>query len=208
MDLNSVFLFFYFTFYVTIYLLFSFSFFFFLMIRPPPRSTRTYTLFPYTTLFRSMLTVCGLDLRRVLYAGDLKRRSQDPGDRTKYRDDKFSAAFQLAQLHHVDMQEEVEQSFSGAHTLCTYGSGVSSDESADFSFELHVLLKLMDSSPAYAVAMVSIQSEQHEVAQFLRAHPAESLANPKIILYEGDRELYKRCEIGRASCRERVCQYV
>src|SRR3546814_19247930 len=28
-------------------------FFFFLMIRRPPRSTRTYTLFPYTTLFRS-----------------------------------------------------------------------------------------------------------------------------------------------------------
>src|SRR3546814_19432742 len=30
-----------------------FFFFFFLMIRPPPRSTRTDTLFPYTTLFRS-----------------------------------------------------------------------------------------------------------------------------------------------------------
>src|SRR3546814_16955303 len=28
---------------------------FFLMIRRPPRSTRTYTLFPYTTLFRSPL---------------------------------------------------------------------------------------------------------------------------------------------------------
>src|SRR3546814_16387108 len=28
-------------------------YFFFLMIRRPPRSTRTYTLFPYTTLFRS-----------------------------------------------------------------------------------------------------------------------------------------------------------
>src|SRR3546814_4151562 len=28
--------------------------FFFLMIRRPPRSTRTDTLFPYTTLFRSM----------------------------------------------------------------------------------------------------------------------------------------------------------
>src|SRR6059058_5748615 len=27
--------------------------FFFLMIRRPPRSTRRYTLFPYTTLFRS-----------------------------------------------------------------------------------------------------------------------------------------------------------
>src|SRR3546814_13151140 len=31
----------------------SMSFFFFLMIRRPPRSTRTDTLFPYTTLFRS-----------------------------------------------------------------------------------------------------------------------------------------------------------
>src|SRR3546814_3489034 len=33
-------------------------FFFFLMIRRPPRSTRTDTLFPYTTLFRSPLQ-CG-----------------------------------------------------------------------------------------------------------------------------------------------------
>src|SRR3546814_19203707 len=32
---------------------FLFVFFFFLMIRRPPRSTRTDTLFPYTTLFRS-----------------------------------------------------------------------------------------------------------------------------------------------------------
>src|SRR3546814_15267099 len=30
--------------------------FFFLMIRRPPRSTRTDTLFPYTTLFRSVAT--------------------------------------------------------------------------------------------------------------------------------------------------------
>src|SRR3546814_5213843 len=33
----------------------SYWFFFFLMIRRPPRSTRTDTLFPYTTLFRSRL---------------------------------------------------------------------------------------------------------------------------------------------------------
>src|SRR3546814_19111358 len=31
--------------------------FFFLMIRRPPRSTRTDTLFPYTTLFRSAVVV-------------------------------------------------------------------------------------------------------------------------------------------------------
>src|SRR3546814_14226480 len=33
--------------------MFLYLFFFFLMIRRPPRSTRTDTLFPYTTLFRS-----------------------------------------------------------------------------------------------------------------------------------------------------------
>src|SRR3546814_637056 len=33
------------------------------MIRRPPRSTRTDTLFPYTTLFRS----CGLEIERVLH---------------------------------------------------------------------------------------------------------------------------------------------
>src|SRR3546814_4716543 len=34
--------------------LYSCALFFFLMIRRPPRSTRTDTLFPYTTLFRSI----------------------------------------------------------------------------------------------------------------------------------------------------------
>src|SRR3546814_13644983 len=46
--------------------------FFFLMIRRPPRSTRTDTLFPYTTLFRSM--VLKLDRRGIamrLIFGDL-----------------------------------------------------------------------------------------------------------------------------------------
>src|SRR3546814_6760192 len=35
--------------------------FFFLMIRRPPRSTRTDTLFPYTTLFRSDVAPAHLD---------------------------------------------------------------------------------------------------------------------------------------------------
>src|SRR3546814_16352155 len=42
------------------------SFFCFLMIRRPPRSTRTDTLFPYTTLFRSSVTIA-------------TKRSTDPG---------------------------------------------------------------------------------------------------------------------------------
>src|SRR3546814_12922873 len=35
--------------------------FFFLMTRRPPRSTRTDTLFPYTTLFRSLVTNGGFE---------------------------------------------------------------------------------------------------------------------------------------------------
>src|SRR3546814_3214874 len=38
---------------------FSLFVFFFLMLRLPPRSTRTYTLFPYTTLFRSAYAEAG-----------------------------------------------------------------------------------------------------------------------------------------------------
>src|SRR3546814_17555371 len=69
MSLSSYFLFHLLTF---VYLLFihlflCFSFFFFLMIRRPPRSTRTDTLFPYTTLCRSC--------RRASEAGDLTRRA-------------------------------------------------------------------------------------------------------------------------------------
>src|SRR3546814_18925114 len=46
-------------------------FFFFLMIRRPPRSTRTDTLFPYTTLFRSMAGEQRLfDLRRTALTGE------------------------------------------------------------------------------------------------------------------------------------------
>src|SRR3546814_12718665 len=52
--------------------------FFFLMIRRPPRSTRTDTLFPYTTLFRSftaqnvMRSLAMNDTAAVLKRGALK----------------------------------------------------------------------------------------------------------------------------------------
>src|SRR3546814_15485387 len=42
---------------------------FFLMIRRPPRSTRTDTLFPYTTLFRSESDAGRLQLARVSLRG-------------------------------------------------------------------------------------------------------------------------------------------
>src|SRR3546814_16608482 len=61
--------------------------FFFLMIRRPPRSTRTYTRFPYTTLFRSKATApqalpfrSGMTiLDAVIAAGGLSRQADGNG---------------------------------------------------------------------------------------------------------------------------------
>src|SRR3546814_17337883 len=53
-----------------------FLFFFFLMIRRPPRSTRTDTLFPYTTLFRSVWKLA-MGLRRNFRHGPRMPQSSD-----------------------------------------------------------------------------------------------------------------------------------
>src|SRR3546814_16673681 len=60
--------------------------FFFLMIRRPPRSTRTDTLFPYTTLFRSDRSWHRADRapRRAADAGE-RRRADGAADRTRGR---------------------------------------------------------------------------------------------------------------------------
>src|SRR3546814_15299174 len=54
--------------------------FFFIMIRRPPRSTRTYTLFPYTTLFRSHLLVQEMVQQLLVWgqeAEDARHRQAD-----------------------------------------------------------------------------------------------------------------------------------
>src|SRR3546814_21047319 len=57
--------------------------FFFLMIRRPPRSTRTDTLFPYTTLFRSRrrrgLPHPGQRIRTILHRTPPPRRAHRAG---------------------------------------------------------------------------------------------------------------------------------
>src|SRR3546814_13299962 len=50
--------------------------FFFVMIRRPPRSTRTDTLFPYSTLFRSVATAI-YEMGAVLRPADLEQSARD-----------------------------------------------------------------------------------------------------------------------------------
>src|SRR3546814_13387278 len=71
---------------IYVYVLF---FFFFLMIRRPPRSTRTDTLFPYTTLFRSIDIAQRRDADRL--AERLRRHAEFGGEVHARVDDDFGA---------------------------------------------------------------------------------------------------------------------
>src|SRR3546814_9382762 len=79
--------------------------FFFLMIRRPPRSTRTDTLFPYTTLFRSGLERIGTD--RKPKSGLRSEHRTMPRDRhaDPIRPDRAVAGFDPAHL--PDLDDEV-----------------------------------------------------------------------------------------------------
>src|SRR3546814_15653345 len=73
-----------------------FAYFFFLMIRRPPRSTRTDTLFPYTTLFRSRLPV-PLWTRRGEEPDRAGHRSGMDGGRRRIADDRIGAGARQGQ---------------------------------------------------------------------------------------------------------------
>src|SRR3546814_12085262 len=81
----------------------AFYFFFFLMIRRPPRSTRTDTPFPYTTLFRSAAAGKGrgdrqLQLRRPVVRLDRRRRRQLGRADRRHRHRDLGAGHRRAQL--------------------------------------------------------------------------------------------------------------
>src|SRR3546814_18879094 len=77
------------------------SFLFFLMIRRPPRATRTDTLFPYTTLFRSILIFGGTGAGKTTL---LNMLSTFIGDRERLITIEDAAELQLRQSHVVRLE--------------------------------------------------------------------------------------------------------
>src|SRR3546814_18409884 len=121
------------------------SVFFFLMIRRPPRSTRTDTLFPYTTLFRSQ------------FEGDF-----------------------LGGLEPIDMAE--------ALALARGQAFAESD------------------ARLFYIASRQVRAACHQwTASPLRYLKQHLFFSTRALLSDG---FCKRLQIGRASCRERVCPYV
>src|SRR3546814_20181996 len=75
-------------------------FLFFLVLRRPPRSTRTDTLFPYTTLFRSR--------QRVGDAGDVDREGRlQVGDRGVAQGRRLGQETSVGN-HHVEAPEALD----------------------------------------------------------------------------------------------------
>src|SRR3546814_8909390 len=79
---------------------------FFLMIRRPPRSTRTDTLFPYTTLFRSGLAEDGIDLHRrpchTCVECDIRARVRPPSRPTlHFRSEEHTSELPVTNAHLV-----------------------------------------------------------------------------------------------------------
>src|SRR3546814_15295416 len=79
------------------------SLFFFLMIRRPPRSTRTDTLFPYTTLFRSSgdSEIAAIKKRRAFALADQDQRRA--GEDAEHARDP-AGRYPLAQEQHRDRE--------------------------------------------------------------------------------------------------------
>src|SRR3546814_15168011 len=80
------------------------SCFFFLMIRRPPRSTRTDTLFPYTTLFRSIEYAAKL----IVYVRQLAERMRD----LEARDYTFDVPFTRSEEHTSELQSLMRISYA------------------------------------------------------------------------------------------------
>src|SRR3546814_19245195 len=135
------------------------------MIRRPPRSTRTDTLFPYTTLFRSNI-VCAID--DLVLIG---RRE---------------AHGVVAAIPGIAITER------GAADRRTAG----------------IAARARDRKAAIA----GLQPHEHVIARIVlrdRALTANLRGHRGLVtVVVGTAALpRKRCQIGGASCRERVCQY-
>src|SRR3546814_13872190 len=139
------------------------------MIRRPPISTRTDTLFPYTTLFRSKLPI----LADVRDESDAELRLVlEPRARTVEAEVLMESLFKLTELE------------------------------TRFGLNLNVLDK--DRTPrvmSLADALNAYVAHQIEVLVRRSEHRLAKIED-RLELLTG-----YLIEIGRASCRERVCQY-
>src|SRR3546814_6296916 len=173
-------------------------FFFFLMIRRPPRSTRTDTLFPYTTLFRSLVASLAAFALALQIATASAAPDGAPVDASG--NEKEDAGWTLYFDNDTLTPVQRDEDYTGGIAVTLAGRRAKDswlsldgplgwldrlllDDASNGTFQLH-------SIQVGALAFTPGNIKQAEVREGDRPYAS--------LLYE----------IGRASCRERVCQYV
>src|SRR3546814_8731537 len=92
------------------------------MKRRPPRSTLTYTLFPYTTLFRSLVRRLGATaavvalLGGLAVAGSAQTDAQTNSSETYRQLNLFGAVFERVRANYVEEVSEEKLTRSEEHT--------------------------------------------------------------------------------------------
>src|SRR3546814_4879956 len=114
------------------------------MIRRPPRSTRTDTLFPYTTLFRSVANL-------VSY-GDAKRRSKDP------------ESFGTGNPKGVTASESANSSSEGGGMVSLFALGIPG-RSEEHTSELQSLMRI-----SYAVFCLKKKNTKNTLVTLYKPH--------------------------------------
>src|SRR3546814_8884766 len=110
--------------------------FFFLMIRRPPRSTRTDTLFPYTTLFRSLLVTDVEQLVLVVRAGQFERVERVvEDDRAGRRVEPHVLVPELDQVRLVDVEHVADEAH--AALIAQFGGGEVAEAAAAVDAAMH-----------------------------------------------------------------------
>src|SRR3546814_5859107 len=166
-------------------------FFFFLMILRPPRSTRTDTLFPYTTLFRSVDAT-----EDPSVVTDVNVKQYDSLVFSNTNNDVFDTdAQRVALMRYI----QAGGGFVGIHAA----SGIERKWKW-FKQLLGATFYWHDKYQPFTVNIIDAK------------HPSVAHLPRKWVRVKGDEFYYLKqmnvnlhvVEIGRASCRERVCQYV
>src|SRR3546814_14200323 len=115
--------------------MFFFSFFFFLMLRRPPRSTRTDTLFPYTTLFRSEQLAALADIGAVAI-GQGNDKIVDLGRPGRFLD------VGVACIHAADSDVVADRPLEQSSVLIDDGYKRMQDRSEEHTSELQSLMRI------------------------------------------------------------------
>src|SRR3546814_19421220 len=152
------------------------------MILPPPVSTRTDTLFPYTTLFRSLEEACDAE-------------DEDKAEKLEQRRDQVVGELQDAEDALQGYAPEVREVAGAIVTIDRNGEAVI-HRGLLREAEAKALRTLEKLRRGFGSAEGAAANDEHEEAD--DAPKAASLSD----------RLAQRLKHGRASCREGVCQYV